>query len=128
MRKSASMSFRKVFVMVAAVAALGVAAGAAFAQTSQQKAMIDAAKAAGTVGEQADGYVGFRVPSSDAALTAAVRATNDGRRAVYAQSATEAGGGATAADAGVRMFETQLFARVSSGQWYRNAQGQWVQR
>jgi hypothetical protein len=122
------MSFRKVFVMVAAVAALGVAAGAAFAQTTQQKAMIDAAKAAGTVGEQADGYVGFRVPTSDAALTAAVRATNDGRRDVYAQSAREVGGGATTADAGARMFETQLFARVSSGQWYRNAQGQWVQR
>jgi len=37
MGKSAPMSFRKVFVMVAAIAALGVAAGAAFAQTSQQK-------------------------------------------------------------------------------------------
>jgi uncharacterized protein YdbL (DUF1318 family) len=83
------MSFRKVFVMVAAVAALGVAAGAAFAQTSQQKAMIDAAKAAGTVGEQADGFVGFRVPSSDSALTAAVQATNAGRRQAYANSAAE---------------------------------------
>lgn len=122
------MSFRKVFVMVAAVAALGVAAGAAFAQTSQQKAMIDAAKSAGTVGEQADGFVGFRVPSSDAALTAAVQATNAGRRQAYSASAAQAGGGATAADAGTRMFETQLLPRISSGQWYRNAQGQWVQR
>ena len=122
------MSFRKVFVMVAAVAALGVAAGAAFAQTSQQKALIDQAKAAGTVGEQADGYVGFRVPSSDSALTAAVQATNSGRREAYARSAQAAGGEATAAAAGARMFETQLLPRVSSGQWYRNAQGQWVQR
>lgn len=122
------MSFRKVFVMIAAVAALGVAAGAAFAQTSQQKAMIDSAKAAGIVGEQADGYVGFRVPSSDSALTAAVQATNAGRRSAYASSAAAAGGGATAADAGARMFETQLLPRISTGQWYRNAQGQWVQR
>ena len=128
MRKITPMSFRKAFVMVAAVAALGVAAGAAFAQTSQQKSMIDAAKAAGTVGEQADGYVGFRVPSSDSALTSAVQATNAGRRSAYASSAQQAGGGATAADAGVRMFETQLLPRISSGQWYRNAQGQWVQR
>jgi uncharacterized protein YdbL (DUF1318 family) len=128
MGKVQPMSFRKVFVMVAAVAALGVAAGAAFAQTGQQKALIDAAKAAGTVGEQADGYVGFRVPSSDSALTAAVQATNAGRRSAYAASAQQAGGGATAADAGVRMFETQLLPRISSGQWYRNAQGQWVQR
>ena len=27
-----------------------------------------------------------------------------------------------------RMFEAQLLPRISSGQWYRNAQGQWVQR
>ena len=128
MRKSAQMSFRKVFVMVAAVAALGVAAGAAFAQTSQQKALIDQAKAAGTVGEQADGFVGFRVPSSDSALTAAVQVTNQGRREAYARSAQAAGEGADVAAAGARMFQTQLLPRIGTGQWYRNAQGQWVQR
>jgi hypothetical protein len=37
------MSFRKFFVVAAAIAALGVAAGAAFAQTANQKSMIDAA-------------------------------------------------------------------------------------
>jgi uncharacterized protein YdbL (DUF1318 family) len=126
MRKSVPMSFRKVFVMVAAVAALGVAAGAAFAQTSQQKALIDSAKAEGVVGEQADGFVGFRTPSSDAALNAAVQATNAGRRQAYASSAADAG--TSAEVAGSRMFETQLLPRVSSGQWYRNAQGRWVQR
>lgn len=120
------MSFRKVFVMVAAVAALGVAAGAAFAQTSQQKALIDAAKAEGTVGEQSDGLLGFRQPASDAALTQAVQATNSARRAAYARSAAEAG--TTADVAGARMFETQLLPRVSSDQYYRNASGQWVRR
>ena len=120
------MSFRKIFVIAAAVAALGVAAGAAFAQTSQQKAMIDAAKAAGTVGEQADGFLGFRVASSDAALTQAVQVTNAARREAYARSAQAAG--TTADVAGARMFESQLRARISSGEWYRNAQGQWVQR
>ena len=64
-----------------------MAAGAAFAQTSQQKALIDAAKAQGTVGEQADGYLGFRVASSDAALTQAVQVTNAARREAYARSA-----------------------------------------
>ena len=121
------MSFRKLFVAVAAVAALGVAAGAAFAQTAQQKSMIDAAKTQGVVGEQADGFLGVRTPASASAeLRAAVTATNDGRRRVYAQGAAEA---ATAADvAGARMFEAQLFPRIASGQWYRNAQGEWVQR
>lgn len=128
MRKLTQMSFRKLFVVTAAIAALGVAAGAAFAQTPAQKSMIDSAKAQGTVGEQADGYLGFRVPSSDAALTQAVQATNTARRQAYARTAQTAGDGATAEAAGARMFETQLLGRISSGQWYRNAQGQWVQR
>lgn len=122
------MSFRKLFVVTAAVAALGVAAGAAFAQTAQQKAMIDAAKARGAVGEQADGYLGFRVPISDTDLTEAVQVTNEARRQAYARSAEAAGPGATTEAAAVRMFQTQLLPRISTGQWYRNAQGQWVQR
>ena len=69
---------------------------------------------------------GFRVPSSDAALTEAVQATNSARRAAYARSAQAAG--TTTDVAGARMFEGQLLPRISSGQWYRNAQGQWVQR
>jgi len=126
MRKLAPMSFRKFFVVTAAIAALGVAAGAAIAQTSQQKAMIDTAKSQGTVGEQADGYLGFRVPSSDAALTEAVQVTNAARREAYARSGQAAG--TTADVAGARMFEGQLLPRISTGQWYRNTQGQWVQR
>ncbi|MBU1384861.1 MAG: YdbL family protein [Alphaproteobacteria bacterium] len=127
MRKSLPMfSFRKLFVITAAVAALGVAAGAAFAQTAGQKAMIDAAKAQGAVGEQADGYLGFRQPSSDPALTQAVTVTNSARREAYANTARTAG--TTTEVAAARAFETIVLPRVSSGQWYRNAQGQWVQR
>ena len=127
MRKSSAMSFRKLFVVAAAVAALGVAAaGAAFAQTAQQKAMIDAAKAQGTVGEQADGYLGFRQPSSDPALTQAVTVTNSARREAYANTARTAG--TTTDVAAARAFETIVLPRISSGHWYRNAQGQWVQR
>ena len=126
MRKSPPMSFRKLFVITAAVAALGVAAGAAFAQTAQQKSMIDSAKVEGIVGEQADGYLGFRQPSSDPALTQAVTVTNAARREAYARSGQAAG--TTGAVAGARMFESQLLPRISSGEWYRNAQGQWVQR
>lgn len=128
MRKLTQMSFRKLFVVTAAVAALGVAAGAAFAQTAQQKGLIDAAKARGAVGEQADGYLGFRVPISDPDLTEAVQVTNEARRQAYARSAAAAGPGATTEAAAVRMFQTQLLPRISTGQWYRNAQGQWVQR
>lgn len=123
------MSFRKLFVVGAAIVALGVAAGAAFAQTADQKAMIDAAKAQGTVGEQADGYLGIREPgSASAELRTAVTVTNNARRQAYAASAAEAGDGATAEAAGARMFERLLFPRVTTGQWYRNSAGQWVRR
>jgi uncharacterized protein YdbL (DUF1318 family) len=121
------MTFRKTFVAVAAVAALAfAAAGAAFAQSAEQKALVDRAKAEGTVGEQADGYLGFRVASTDAGLQAAVRVTNDGRRAAYARAAAETGVSADVAAA--RAFETIVQPRISSGQWWRNASGQWVRR
>jgi len=125
MEKASSMSMRKLFVIGAAVMALGVAAGAAFAQTSAQKSLIDAAKVEGVVGEQADGYLGIRT-SADPALQSAVTATNSARRQVYAASAREVGTSTEVAAA--RMFESQLLPRISSGQWYRNAAGQWVQR
>ena len=125
------MTLRKLFVAGAAIMALGVAAAAAvptasWAQSASQKALIDSAKSEGVVGEQADGYLGFHTPSSDTALQAAVTTTNAARRSVYAASAAQAG--TTADVAGARMFETQLLPRVSSGQWYRNASGQWVRR
>ena len=43
----------------------------AFADLAADKATVDAAKAAGTVGEQADGYLGI-VSSADGTITAAV--------------------------------------------------------
>ena len=125
MEKSFSMTFRKFFVMGAAVVALGVAAGAALAQTPAQKSLIDAAKVEGVVGEQADGYLGIRT-TADPELRSAITVTNNARRQVYAASAADVGTSTEVAAA--RMFESQLLPRISTGQWYRNASGQWVQR
>ena len=126
MEKTHPMSLRKIFVLGAAVVALGLAGGVAMAQTSAQKAAIDAAKAQGIVGEQADGYLGFRTSASDPALQTAVTTTNAARREAYAASARQAG--TTPDVAAARMFESQLMPRITTGQWYRNAAGQWVQR
>ena len=120
------MTFRNLMAPVAAVVATLTLAGAAHADPAAAKAAVDAAKAQGTVGEQADGYLGFRVPASDPALTQAVQVTNAARREAYARSAQAAG--ATTEVAAARAFEAIVLPRISSGQWYRNAQGQWVQR
>ncbi|MBX9615844.1 MAG: YdbL family protein [Caulobacteraceae bacterium] len=120
------MSLRKLFVIGAAILALGVAASGVLAQTAEQRGQIVAAKTQGIVGEQADGYLGFRTPTADPALQQAVTDTNAARREVYAASAREVG--TTTEVAAARMFESQLLPRMTAGQWYRNAAGQWVQR
>lgn len=124
------MNTRKLFAAAFAVLAMGAAASTvptlAVAQTSAQKALIDSAKADGVVGEQADGFLGFRSASSDSALQAAVSTTNAARRSAYAQSAT--GAGTSAEVAGARMFETLILPRMPAGQWYKNAAGQWVRK
>ena len=124
------MSFRKLFVLGAAAAALSVAFTAAptspaIAQTAAQKSLIDAAKAEGSVGEQADGYLGVRT-SVGGDVQAAINVTISARRQAYAASAQ--GVGTSTEVVAARMFEGQLLPRIQQGQWYRNASGQWVQR
>src|SRR6185503_9681242 len=97
----------------------------ATAQTPAQKSAVDAAKAAGTVGEQGDGYLGFVTPSTDPMLAAAVAAINAGRKQVYQEIAMktnvseQAAGEATA---------QQLFTRLPSGQYFRPLNGNWTRK
>ncbi len=97
----------------------------AIAQTPAQKAAVDGAKAAGTVGEQGDGYLGFVTPSTDPMLAAAVAAINAGRKQVYQEIAMktnvseQAAGEATA---------QQLFTRLPAGQYFRPLNGNWTRK
>lgn len=112
----------------AAPGAVLVAASPAAAQPSlaADKAQVDAAKARGEVGEQADGYLGFVHGSpSDPGLAAAVAAINAGRRQAYADAAAKTG---VSVEAAAGAAARQLIARTAPGQSYRNAQGQWVQK
>ena len=119
---------RKMKIVTALSAGFLLLAGAAGIAIAQSATLVSAALADGTVGEQADGFLGFRVASTDAPLTAAVQVTNAARREGYARSAQSAGGDATAEAAGLRAFQTIVMARIQTGQWYRNAEGEWVQR
>lgn len=113
-----------------AFAAFALAAGLAVALPAHAQggdAVIAQARAAGIVGEQADGYLGV-VPGQTA--SADVRAhldqINIGRRAVYTQRANERGVSVNEMAAAVAC---EIFSgRISVGEHYRDEGGTWRQR
>jgi uncharacterized protein YdbL (DUF1318 family) len=120
-----SMS-RDHFNIAAAVLAALVIAPPAIAQAANAKSVVDAAKAAGVVGEQADGFLGFVKPTSDTALKAAVQEINQGRAALYRQAAQQ--NGVSAEAAGAAAFNTVVQTRLKPGEYYRPAGGAWVKK
>ncbi|HEY8003298.1 MAG TPA: DUF1318 domain-containing protein [Phenylobacterium sp.] len=111
--------------------ALGLAAAlcapaAALAQSAQTKATVDSAKAAGIVGEQADGFLGFVTAAADPAIKAAVADTNAGRAQLYSQAAAK--NGVTPAAAGAAAFESVVKGKLRPGDYYRPAGGGWVRK
>jgi uncharacterized protein YdbL (DUF1318 family) len=102
---------------IAALTALVAIGSPAFAQD-----VISAAKAAGTVGEQSDGYLGIKGTVS-AAVRKAVDDLNIKRRDAYTGLAQKRG--ATVADAAAVTGCQTLATRVSQGQIYRIGTGDW---
>jgi uncharacterized protein len=113
------------FKNIVAAAALLLLATPAFADLASDKAAVDAAKAAGTVGEQADGYLGFVNGSADGATTAAVNEINAGRANVYAQTAAKSG---VTRDAAGQATGAQLIAKMPSGQYIKPMGGSWTKK
>jgi uncharacterized protein YdbL (DUF1318 family) len=105
-------------------AVLALAAVPAFADPASDKAAVTAAKAAGTVGEQADGYLGI-VSSADGAVQAAVNNINAGRRQVYAQTAAKSG---VTPDAAGQATGAQLIANTPAGQYIKPLGGAWTKK
>jgi uncharacterized protein YdbL (DUF1318 family) len=114
------INFKHIF----AAAALLLLTTPAFADLASDKAAVDAAKAAGTVGEQADGYLGI-VSSADGAVTAAVSEINNGRRQVYSQTAAKSG---VTPDAAGQATGAQLIAKVPGGQYFKPLGGAWTKK
>ena len=96
----------------------------AFADLAADKATVDAAKAAGKVGEQADGYLGI-VAGADGTITAAVNTINAGRREVYSQTAAKSG---VTPDAAGQATGAQLIAKVPGGQYIKPLGGAWTKK
>jgi uncharacterized protein YdbL (DUF1318 family) len=116
-------NFKKIFAAVAVVM-LALSSPVAFAQGGD-KAVVEAAKAAGTVGEQADGYLGFVSGSADAATTAAVNDINNGRRSVYAQTAAKSG---VTPEAAGQATGAQLIGRTPVGQFVKPLDSGWSRK
>lgn len=106
-------------VMGAAGAALLALGGVAIAQ---ENPVVAQARAAGVVGEQLDGYLGFaKAPSSE--VKAAVDAINIKRRAIYTDIAAKQG--ATVQEVATARGCEQLASRVRQGEAYAIS-GSWA--
>ena len=88
-RRSTAAALSSLLLLTAVGAAVIASAQPAAAQSAATKAMVDAAKARGAIGEQGDGFLGFVAPSTDPALAAAVAEINQGRTAVYREIAAK---------------------------------------
>ncbi len=98
----------------------------AMADVAASKALVDAAKKQGVVGEKSNGYLGFVKASSDTALKAAVDEINAGRQTVYTQAAAKNNVSADAA--GQSAFVNVIMPKVGAGEYYQDASGNWVKK
>lgn len=115
---------RKTMTVLALGLAMAAGANLALAQSPAAKAAVDAGKSAGTVGEQADGYLGI-VSGGDAALRAAVAEINTGRAAAYKDIAAKTG---VTPDAAGQATAKQLYSKMAPGQYWKPLQGGWVKK
>jgi uncharacterized protein YdbL (DUF1318 family) len=110
-------------LMIAAGAAGALAIGMVLtAPARAQSAAVAQAIAAGTVGEQADGYLGI-AGSVDAGVKSEVEAINIKRRAAYTDLAGKRG--VTVSDMAAATGCQTLSSRVKPGQKYRTDAGAW---
>jgi uncharacterized protein YdbL (DUF1318 family) len=99
---------------------------AAVAQSADAKATVDRAKAAGVVGEQADGFLGFVVDTPDPAIRRAVAEINAGRAKVYREAAAKSG--ATPEAAGASAYLQVVQGLLKPGEFYKPANGGWTRK
>ena len=111
--------------VLAGLAGLAIAGAAAVPVLAQQRdPAYAAARSAGKVGEQPDGYLGI-VGASDPALQRMVDDINIKRRAVYAEKAKE---NSATLEAYALTAGCQAIARTVPGEKYRAPDGSWQTR
>ncbi len=114
---------RRVLLALSLGAAL--AAGGVQAQSSVAKDAIVAAKSAGQVGEQGDGFLGLVSGSAPAETQAAVAEINAGRAAAYRDIAAKTG---VTEQAAGEATARQLITRIPPGGYYKPLGGSWTRK
>lgn len=120
------MQGRDIIGIGAAVMAALVLPAAAMAQASQAKATVDSAKAAGIVGEQPDGFLGFVTAAADPAVKAAVAEINAGRAQLYREAAAR--NNVTPEAAGAAAYVQVVRDRLKPGEYFRTSDGTWTKK
>jgi uncharacterized protein YdbL (DUF1318 family) len=114
---------RRLFLALSLTGAL--AAGTVQAQSAATKDAVVAAKAAGVVGEQADGFLGLVTGSAPPDVKAAVAEINAGRAGAYKDIAAKTG---VTEQAAGEATARQLFDRMPPGGWYKPLGGSWTRK
>lgn len=114
------MTRKSILIAAAAIGLIG--AGIALTAPAFAQASVAEAIAAGSVGEQSDGYLGV-AGSVSAAVRSEVEAINIKRRAAYTDLAAKRG--VTVADVAAATGCQTLANRVKQGQAYRIGNGPW---
>lgn len=86
---------------------------------------LDAAKAAGQIGERIDGYVGVVDANAPGDIKRLVDEVNAGRKAKYAEIAAERG---TSVQAVAQIAGEKLIERAARGEYVMGADGRWRQK
>ena len=109
------------FRFVVATLFVLVSAGIALAQSQ----ILDAPRAAGTVGERYDGFAVVRSQENAATLAPLVDSINSQRRKVYADRAQKEH---VPVDQIARVYAAEIFRSASAGTWFLKEDGQWIRK
>ena len=117
---------RRLFLKLAPAIVLGAAfVGGGTAAHASSGDVAAGAKAAGLVGEQADGFLGMVTNAPPPDIKAAVDEVNAGRAQAYKDIAAKTGVSEQAAgEAAART----LFARLPAGAYYKPLGGSWTRK
>jgi uncharacterized protein YdbL (DUF1318 family) len=123
-KKTLSLLLGAVLVAGAVSAVQIMDAPIATAQASA-KSVVDAAKANGEVGEQADGYLGLVSGNVSSGVRAAVNEINIRRKSVYTDLARQQ---SVSVEAVSQLMAEKLIAKSPSGTMVKDGNGNWVRK